>query len=267
MRFLLSLVGIVSLLGSAQAEFLYVTSNDVYQQDFDSLQNSGSGLTWTNNSTLPGWYSNHSSYNASSGASGSRRLYSFGSDGSLERGLGIVALGSSSDPRFGIAIRNTTGVTLNSVNVSFDGEQWRHSSTPTAAPQTLQFGYRTSSSLGTIDGGVYTNAVSLGFTSPGFSVPGGEVNGNAPENRTANISSSLSDLNWLDGEYLWLRWQAGSNGFGSQHGLGIDNFSFSASGVTAVPEPSSLALVAISSLIALRRRRRSSVSVPRRSAS
>jgi hypothetical protein len=259
MRYLLCLVGFGMLISPAQAELIYLSTNSVYTQNFDGLPSSGTGLAWTNDTTIDGWYSTSTLISSSSGASSNRTLYSFGTDGNSDRALGIVSQGASTDPQFAVAILNNTGGTLNSITVGFDGEQWRRSTTNIEAPQTLLFGYRTSTTLGLINTATYTDVASLGFTSPGFSLPGGQLDGNNSDNRIANISDTVVGLDWKQGEYLWLRWQNESNGSGSRHGLAIDNFSFSASApgnITAVPEPSSLVLLSMVGWLALRRRKR-----------
>lgn len=259
MRYLLCLVGVGVLISPAKAELIYISANSVYSQDFDSLPSSGTGLAWTNDSILGGWYSTSSLYSTSNGSSTNRTLYSFGDDGNADRALGVVSQGAATDPQFAFAVRNNTGSTLNSFTVGFDGEQWRRSTTNIAAPQTLVFGYRTSTALGTINSAAYTDVASLGFTSPGFSLPGGPIDGNNPANRTSNISDTVTGLDWKQGEYLWLRWQNESNGFGSRHGLAIDNFTFTATdpgNIAAVPEPSSVVLVSTIGWLVIRRRKR-----------
>lgn len=265
MRYLLCLVGLSVLVSPAHAELVYLATNSVYTQNFDTLPSIGSGLTWSDDTTLAGWFSTSGVISASSGSSSNRIPYSFGSDSNSDRALGIVSQGASTDPQFALAIRNNTGGILRSISVGFDGEQWRRSTTNVAAPQTLQFGYRTSTTLGSINSAAYTDVASLGFTSPGISLPGGSIDGNSPANRRSNIAGTLDVAEWKPGEYLWLRWQNESNGLGSRHGLGIDNFSFSASefsasaltsSVTAVPEPSSAALVSAGGLFLLRKRKR-----------
>jgi hypothetical protein len=269
MRYLLCLVGFGMLISPAKAELIYLSANSVYTQNFDSLPTSGSGLAWTNDTTIGGWYSTSTKFNASSGSSSNRTLYSFGSDGNSERALGIVSQGTSTDPQFALAVRNDTGATLNSFSVGFDGEQWRRSTTNIDAPQTLLFGYRTSSSLGAINSDPYTDVAGLGFTSPKISLPGGPLDGNDSANRTSNISGTVAGLDWKQGEYLWLRWQNESNGLGSRHGLAIDNFSFSAAAapgnITAVPEPSSVALLLTAGGLALFVRKRSKIGLTIRS--
>jgi uncharacterized protein len=261
MRYLLCLVGLGMLSTPANAELIYVTANAVYTQNFDSLPNSGVNNPWVNHSTLSGWYSTSSTINAGAGTSTQRTLYSFGADSGSDRALGVVSQGASTDPQFGLAIRNESGTILDSFTVNFDGEQWRRSTTNIAAAQTLMFGYRTSTTLGAINSAAYTNVSSLGFTSPGFSLPGGPTDGNDFANRTSNITGTINGLAWRPGEYLWLRWQSQDNGL--RHGLGIDNFSFSAnsSSITAVPEPSSLILVSAVGWLAFRYRKRFKPSV------
>ncbi len=266
MRYLLCLVGCGMLISPAKAELIYVSANSVYSQNFDSLPNSGTGLAWTNDTNLGGWYSTSTVFSSGSGSSSNRTLYSFETDGNSDRALGIVSQGASTDPQFALAVRNETGATLTSISVAFDGEQWRRSTTNIAAPQTLQFGYRTSTTLGAINSDAYTNVTSLGFTSPGFSLPGGPLDGNASANRTSNIAGTIAGLDWKQGEYLWLRWQNEANGSGSRHGLAIDNFSFSAaaapSNITAVPEPSSVALLLTAGGLALLRLKRKKTGLP-----
>jgi len=49
----------------------------------------------------------------------------------------------------------------------------------------------------------------------------------------------VTGINWAPGTSLWLRWRD-PNDPGSDHGMAIDNFSFS-----AVPEPTTFALVGL----------------------
>ena len=76
----------------------------VYSQNFDTLQgttNNTTGVTWTDNSTLPGWYSSHTNYGVTNGTMGGTAatfdgtsvaanvgLFSFGTAGSVDRALG-----------------------------------------------------------------------------------------------------------------------------------------------------------------------------------
>jgi MYXO-CTERM domain-containing protein len=69
----------------------------------------------------------------------------------------------------------------------------------------------------------------------------------------AGLGGTIGGLEWAAGETLWLRWVE-RNDAGSDHGLAIDNLSFS-----SVPEPSEYATAAAAMLVlalACRRRRR-----------
>src|SRR6185369_737348 len=58
-------------------------------ESFDTLASSGTNpLTWTDNSTIPGWYSSRTTYNFGTGSSNTGALYSFGLTG--DRALGSV---------------------------------------------------------------------------------------------------------------------------------------------------------------------------------
>ncbi|HET8942873.1 MAG TPA: hypothetical protein VFN13_12895, partial [Rudaea sp.] len=70
--------GLVSV-AQAQVSLTGTGSANQYTQNFDTLAQSGSGNTWSDNSTIAGWYSTRTTYNASNGSSTSGALYSFGS--------------------------------------------------------------------------------------------------------------------------------------------------------------------------------------------
>lgn len=38
-------------------------------ENFDTLASTGTGLTWSDNSTIPGWYSSRATYNSGTGSS------------------------------------------------------------------------------------------------------------------------------------------------------------------------------------------------------
>ena len=64
-------------------------------ENFDSLA-SAAPTRWTDNSTIPGWYSTRTAYNAGTGSSNTGALYSFGVAGTnavTDRALGSVASG------------------------------------------------------------------------------------------------------------------------------------------------------------------------------
>jgi hypothetical protein len=68
-------------------------------ENFDTLASNGaSNITWTDNTTIPGWYSSRGTYNSGTGSSNTGALYSFGVAGTnpiSDRALGSVASGTT----------------------------------------------------------------------------------------------------------------------------------------------------------------------------
>jgi hypothetical protein len=108
-----------------------------YTQNFNTLANTGNSNTWTNNSTLPGWYAASkltlamcSTYRASDGTSSTAMLHSLGKrqthSQTLDRALGSIPNdGETDDIAFGVLFENNSGSELQSVTVTFHAEQWR----------------------------------------------------------------------------------------------------------------------------------------------
>ena len=62
-------------------------------QNLDGLASAGTNIVWTDNSTLPGWYSTRATYNSGTGSSNTGALYSFGVAGTnpaTDRAIGGV---------------------------------------------------------------------------------------------------------------------------------------------------------------------------------
>jgi predicted extracellular nuclease len=204
-----------------------------YSQNFDSLLNSGTNNTWTDDSTITGWYSTRVTYNAGTGSSTTGALYSFGSASATDRALGSVASGSTTTIFYGVRFLNNTGNTINSLNIGYTGEQWRNGGNTT--PQQLDFQYQIGATA--INLGTWIDFDSLDFISPVATATAGALDGNVASNRTT-LSSTLSGLSLAPNQEIWLRWQDIDN-TGSDHGLGIDDFSISAGVVTP---PSAIAV-------------------------
>src|ERR1041385_6254059 len=106
-------------------------SGGTYSQNFDSLANSGTGIGWTNNVTLSGWYASKSvapndvtAYNTGTGSSGTGALYSFVASGSTERAFGSVASGTPGNFAYGVRIINDTDSARSNLTVSYTREEW-----------------------------------------------------------------------------------------------------------------------------------------------
>src|SRR4051794_23526684 len=95
---------------SLTAQVLF--SSGTYSQNFDSLAASGTANTWTDNSTLLGWYASKTSggasvsaYRASTGSDTAGALYSFGASAATDRALGSLASGNASVGNLAYGIR------------------------------------------------------------------------------------------------------------------------------------------------------------------
>jgi hypothetical protein len=247
-----------------------------YTQDFDGLASAGTvtlagrgphSINGTlngipaapgpvTNSGLEDWtMSNHagsstnSEFRAQDGSlagSEGRGVVSFGTSGSNERALGLLAT-SNQISRFGVPFLNDSGVTLNKFSLSFTGEQWRRGDADTVNEVTFAY----SLSATDINTGTFSDVAALSFTNPNVAADPNNtaLDGNAPGNKVA-LSGMVSGLSWSPGETLWLRW-TGTEVGGQDNGLAIDDLTFS-----AVPEPASLLIAAAAALAALLIRRR-----------
>src|SRR4051794_32484396 len=111
-------------------------------ENFDSLAATGTGLAWTDNSTIPGWYSTRTTYNSGTGSSNTGALYSFGVTGTnpaTDRALGSVASTGTGTVYQAVRLTNNTGGTITSLDISYAGEQWRNGGNPTARTLTRSY--------------------------------------------------------------------------------------------------------------------------------
>ena len=198
--------------------------NFTYTQNFDSLASSGTGHSWVNNSTIPGWYLSRASYNANDGGSSTVAAYSYGSSGSADRALGSVA-GGSVTTYFGVRFVNNTPLTIYpAFNLSFVGEQWRKANN--GASHRLEFGYKISSSPLTNPADVgFSSVPALDFVSPVFGATAASaLDGNLAGNRLLLEESVVFNQLLEPGEEIMFRW-ADPDNVNADHGLAIDNLS------------------------------------------
>lgn len=258
MRFQLALIAAALTSLSAHAAVTLSAPNATYSQSFDTLAAAGNGNGWINNSTLAGWsvYRNSSAnfataidatlYNASTGSSNAGALYSFGSAGSSDRALGSVGSGNAAAGSYWyvLGLTNGSAVAFNSFTLGYSGEQWRNGG---AGAQTAVLEYGFGSSAQAVS--TWT-ATGFNFTSPVTGGTASALDGNA---NALSLGGTLA-TDWQAGQTLWLRW-TDLDQTGADHGLAIDNVSFS---VTAVPEPQTYALMlaGLGAIGALARRRK-----------
>jgi hypothetical protein len=248
---LLATAALLSLLPAAHADISVGSTAFSYSQDFDTLTTNTTASAWANDSTLPGWSLIISTGGAAptiaadTGGSNAGTFRSFGAAGNGERALGSVASGGAyfGAPGSGavagwiaVAFNNASGSALDGFTVGYSGEQWRNGGNTNTQSLVLEYGYG-----GTFaDVNVWTPAgAAFNFVSPVVGATAAAVDGNG-----AGLVSGLGgtvSTSWANGSTLWLRW-SDLNDVGNDHGLAIDNLSFSpVAGV--VPEPGSLAML------------------------
>ncbi len=217
---------LISLAVSASGQILL--SGGTYSQNFDSLANSGTANTWTDNVTLPGWYASKSlsgntitEYRAGTGSDTAGALYSFGDSSSFERALGSLASGTPGNIAFGVRFLNDTTSAQTNFVISYTGEQWRVAN---ANVQTLAFSYQVGTSLTDADASDtqnWTAFPALDFNSPNTDATQ-SLDGNDPTNQVVFSNVTLPGVVLQPGQELFLRW-FDTNDSSYDDGQGIDN--------------------------------------------
>ncbi|GEM_PF-1910228 len=233
----------------------YTTIGATYTQDFNSLplagtysySGQGSGPFFTsvapiNAASTVGWQHARiagstvdAKFSFDNGSANSGSTFSYGTAAAADRALGMLASGSNIN-RIGAVIRNNTGSTLSYINITYVGEQWRYGA---GVANTLTFGYQVGGT--DISTGSFTAVSGLDFTSPVTSGGAGTRDGNLSINRTNKSATVALGTPWLAGTDLVIRWDDIDNS-GSDDGLGIDDFNFSASAIAA---PVQLAITSV----------------------
>ncbi len=216
-------LALAALLGMvAPAHAGPVAFSGSYTQNFNALSATGTANAWSQGTTLEGWYLYDNAlgaiatYRASDGAANNGAFYSFGTGANSDRAFGGVGSGSASG-YVALAATNTSGATVNTLNITFNGEQWRNGGNTNKQPMTMQYGISADASIGGVTN--WTN--SLSWESPVTGASAAAVDGNAAGR--VPVSGSLTGLNWQAGQTLWLRWIE-ANDSGNDHGLAIDDF-------------------------------------------
>src|SRR4030095_2226669 len=195
-------------------------------ENFDTLAQTGTGIAWADNSTIPGWYSTRATYNTGTGSSNAGELYSFGVAGTnpvTDRALGSVASGGTGTVFHAARLTNNTGGTITSLDISYVGEQWRNGGNATG--HTLTFQYQVAPPGGIVGANNpttgWTTFAPLSFAGPVATATAVALDGNAPANRLALSATLPVTVN--AGQEIWVRWQDPDDA-GNDHGLAIDDF-------------------------------------------
>jgi hypothetical protein len=253
----------------------YSQANQVYTQNFDSLPDPGAASVNTANpvtingtnyslanpygfaeptgvsggtgglgdSALAGWYGYGdllSRFGATYGDQTAGGQLSFGSAGSSNRALGLLATSTTGGTAFGVKFVNGTTATLNEMTVQLTGEVWRQSN----LPKTLQFYYfidLSNTNAFPARATAFLPALNVTFPTVAAYVGGEPTNGTLSVNQESLGAVNQVITNWPPNTALWLLWQM-TDSTGKAQGLGIDNFSFSASVLPANVSPPPLSL-------------------------
>ena len=230
-------------------------SGATYTQDFQSMTASALTPATVSNTTMlevssqsgggsvSGWYCYHQAsgtprWGRTDGTSTSGSFFAmYDAQSTPDRALGSQGA-SSIIAFFGVVLKNTSGSTIQSVNISFDAMINRNpSSTANAYPCSYlvsSTGVTTSSGTGAgtmnDSAGTWTSSSDLSFTTPstGTGAPNSTQAAISPLFRIGGAakSTTLSGLNWGNNQYLYIRWKE-TDESGSDATAGVDNFSIS----------------------------------------
>ena len=149
-------------------------------ENFDTLASTGTNITWTDNSTILGWFSTRTIYNSGTGSVNTGALYSFGVAGTnpvTDRALGSVASSGTGTVFHAAKLTNNTGGTISSLDISYVGEQWRNGGN--LAAHTLTFQYQVADPGTVTDANApatgWTTVPELSFTGPVTGTAGGST--------------------------------------------------------------------------------------------
>jgi hypothetical protein len=199
---------------------------DPFNFALPALATGDGGLGVTN---LAGWYGygvDGTKFGATDGDQTTGGQNSFGTAGSSNRALGLLATSSTAGTAFGARFLNDTAGTLNAISVQLTGEVWRQSN----LPKTLQCYYfidPTGTNTFPTNLTAYLPALNVSFPTNAAAKGGVNVNGTLTLNQTNLAIINQTITNWPAGTMLWLAWQM-TDDTGKAQGLAIDNLSFAA---------------------------------------
>src|SRR5215469_3922872 len=243
----------VAAVQTARCQISYNGAALSYTQNFDSLGTNS--VTWTDNSTLPGWYLNGTvlgvpasvatSFGNNSGG-GAFNVGVAGVNPVTDRALGWLNASTIGTAYIGAQLQNTSGQDyVGNVSISLTYEQW---SARTTSSDPLEVDYKANL---TSTGNQLTSAswaVLGSIASPNLSNTGGGtthyIDGNAPGNfTTVTETVTFTSANpWVAGTFLWFRTK--DNDISGNDDLNaIDDVTINVA-AQPVPEPSYWALLA-----------------------
>ena len=252
---------VLAVASVAESQVNYDGTALSYSQNFDSL---GTGtVSWSDNSTLAGWYLNSTvlgiptSVGSSTGNNSSGNVFNVGVAGVnpvSDRALGWLNASTTGTGYIGVQVQNTSGQDyIGDVSLTLTYEQWSARNT---ASDSLEIDYKPNlvSTGNQLTSSGWTVLQSI--TSPNLSNTGGGsthfIDGNASGN-FVNASETITftaGTPWLAGEYLWIRTKD-SDVSGNDDLNAVDNVGISIA-AQPVPEPSAMALAGLGLLATFR---------------
>lgn len=232
-----ALCGLVQLHAQASLTAIGVTTSE----NFNSLPNATDGAAvagWANNTTLTGLYCTVTPVieatcgptAAAVNNAGNAYVIASGSD----RSFGARPSNATGIIRYGMRYVNSTGSTISSLYIAYNGEQWSIAENGANVNQ-LEFSYQTGTTVTSLTAGVWTVASTLSFTQVYTSSQsaglGGSACGGASNQCLAlngNLSTSRRSLancitvSIAPGEEIMLRW-TDLNDASNDHHLQIDD--------------------------------------------
>lgn len=243
-----------------------------YSENFDSMGATGTtppagwaggtlGGAWNNTTngdsgTLPPQLT----IPATDGSTNETQARNLGSSGSSDRAFGTLA-STSNNRAVQLELTNNTGAAITSFVLTYTGEQWRQAGEGGSTEPSINFeGYVLK--IGRLPDSFVNMGSAFDFTPPvpartdtgagGTTVP---LDGNAAANRVTNIGGNYNlSIPWNVGETIYLRWFDVDNRRSAGNSLSdaviaVDDVSI------VVPEPASLALLALGGFAVAGRRR------------
>jgi predicted extracellular nuclease len=223
------------------------TAGVAVTQNFDTLSNTAGSTT--NVLGLAGWYFDESGngardneqYAVDTGGSNTGDTFSYGAAAATDRALGQLRSGTLIST-FGAQFTNNTGGAIGSLEISYNGEQWRYGGAHTTIAEKLNF--QISFDATDVLTGTWIDIDALDFNPLVTTGTAGAVNGNvAGRVSLSNIYQLANAL--ANGASFWIRW-VDVDATGADDGLAIDDFSITAiAASTPTPGVLTIANVAV----------------------
>ena len=198
-----------------------------YSQNFDGLGTGNATVAGGNlnlvNASLNGWFfaeagsSSNTEIIAGTGSASAGDTYNFGLAANANRKLGGLQSGSL-EPTIGFYFTNNTAITITDLTITYTGETWRVG----AANRTDRLDFQYSTDATSLTTGSWTDFDLLDYANPG------QATGNGSIQHSSSITNTITGLNIAIGATFFIRW-TDFNATGSDDGMSIEDFSFTAS--------------------------------------